>query len=221
MYNESGCAQQSDCNNNSGCAHQSDHFDNDNNYNPPPLTLLSLWPLPGGPRIWDWNRNGPEGLEYKGYESEGLKYGRYKLEGFEHPGYKPRRAKFEGTTGRDIENVKNESQRLGFEPDRETQGMPILWLHPPPTPAASHLNPSATLIPHYLPSPRPTNWKFHLPNLDAHRSLNAEGLQPFQKTLLFHAMASSKFHKFKKIFSLLIYPTSQVYILITIIYNAF
>ena len=49
------------------------------------------------------------GLEYKGYDSEGLKYGRYKLEGFKHPGYKPRRAKFERTTGRDIENVKNKS----------------------------------------------------------------------------------------------------------------
>ena len=36
MYNESGCAQQSDRDNNSGCAHQSDHFDDDDDYNPAP-----------------------------------------------------------------------------------------------------------------------------------------------------------------------------------------
>ena len=102
-----------------------------------------------------------------------------------------------------------------------TNWMPISRLCPPPTPAAGHLNPSTTSIPHYLPSPCPTDWTFHLPDLDAYRSSNAKGLQPFQKTLLFHAMASSKFCKFKNIFSLLIYPTSQVYILITIIYNAF
>ena len=102
-----------------------------------------------------------------------------------------------------------------------TNWTPIPRSHPPPTPAAGHLNPSATLICHYLPSPCLTDWTFHLPDLDAYRSSNAKGLQPFQKTLLFRAMASSKFHKFKKIFSLLIYPTSQVYILITIIYNAF
>ena len=104
---------------------------------------------------------------------------------------------------------------------RHREGTPIPQSCPPPTPAAGHLNPSTTSIPHYLPSPCPTDWTFHLPDLDAYRSSNAEGLQPFQKTLLFCATASSKFHKFKKIFSLLIYPTSQVYILITIIYNAF
>ena len=36
MYDESGCAQQSDHNDNSGCAHQSDHFVNDIDYNPAP-----------------------------------------------------------------------------------------------------------------------------------------------------------------------------------------
>ena len=41
---------------------------------------------------------------------------------------------------------------------RHRAGMPILWSRPPPTPAASHLNPSATSIPHYLPSPPPTDW---------------------------------------------------------------
>ena len=99
---------------------------------------LWLRPLPGGPRIWewwDWNRNGhsygPEGPEYDGYESEGLKYGRYELEGFKHPGYEPRSAEFEGTTGGDIENVENKSQRLGFEPDRETQGR---YTHPADVP---------------------------------------------------------------------------------------
>ena len=130
----------------------------------PPLTLLWLQPLPGGPRIWewwDWSRNGPGGPEYEGY---GLEYGKYELELFEHLGYEPRRGEFEGTTGRDVENVKNGSQRLVFEPDRETQGMPIPWLHPLPTPAAGHLNPSTTSICHCLPSPPLINWTFHLPD---------------------------------------------------------
>ena len=71
--------------------------------------------------------NGPEGAEYKGYETEGLRYNRYKLEGFKHLGYSPRRAKFEGTTGGDVKDVKNESQRLVFELGRETQGR---YAHP-------------------------------------------------------------------------------------------
>ena len=68
------------------------------------------------------NAYGPEGLEY-----EGLEYGRYELEAFEHLGYKPGRTKFEGTTGGDVENIKNKSQRLRFEPDKETQGR---YTHP-------------------------------------------------------------------------------------------
>ena len=92
--------------------------------------------------------------------------------------------------------------------------LPVTSTTPPPTPAASHLNHSTTSIPHYLPSPPLTNWTFHLPDplLDAYRSSNTKGLQPFWKTLLFCTTASSKFFKFKKNSSLLIYPTSQVYI---------
>ena len=53
---------------------------------------------------------------------EGLEYSRYELEGFKHQGYKPRRAKFKGTTGGDVKNIENESQRLRFKPDRKMQG---------------------------------------------------------------------------------------------------
>ena len=45
---------------------------------------------------------------------------------FEHQGYEPRRAKFKGTTGGDVEKIKNKSQGLRFEPDRHRAGMPIL-----------------------------------------------------------------------------------------------
>ena len=60
--------------------------------------------------------------ERHGPEFKGLEYSRYEQEGFKHQGYEPRRVEFKGTTGGDMENVKNESQRLRFEPDRETQG---------------------------------------------------------------------------------------------------
>ena len=124
MYDESGCAKQSDHDNDSGCAHQSDHFDDNDNYNLAPSEFDQYQEDPefenSGTGIEEdtvMNAYGPERLEYKG-----LEYSRYELEGFEHPGYEPRRAKFKGTTGGDVKNIENKSQRLRFEPDWETQG---------------------------------------------------------------------------------------------------
>ena len=106
--------------------------------------------------------NGPEGAEYKGYETEGLRYNRYKLEGFKHLGYSPRRAKFEQTTGGDIKNVENESQKLRFEPDRETQGR---YAHPAIMPTTYTCCQSPQPL-HHLNLPLPT---ISTPNqLDTH-----------------------------------------------------
>ena len=292
VYDESGCAQQSDHNDNSGCAHQSDHFNDNNDYNLAPsdfaltLTTTRRTQKLGLPTVWgDSPNNTPRsrapnvehqpvllnttgallmthvprtkaqatpnggigGVRNKAEEDmKDVQTGLTSLKEDTQPARTPTVVSPEDhypTTNKGIWKVSNKGRgdiekihtiinTLSDNPmsmatslfdwandiDAHLAGMnaattlPNKPIHPPRnlsaicsdtpnqwgtlshchhrhhhsqpphnpsatnsttqalTPTASHLNPSATSIPHCLPSPPPIDWTFHLPDplLDAY-----------------------------------------------------